>query len=295
MVLHYTITTCYAIMKSYSFFTLLLVIAFSLTACKSSEMAAGGADGAMATAEEVAADVVEEVASASEENMAGELLAKHLEARGGKDKIKAIQTMTWTAGMEMMGMDLPLSIQLKRPYKMRSEVEVSMMNATVTNGFDGTTAWMINPMQGGEDPQKMPEEAAKAMKEQAAIDGSVMHYIESGFEMNYAGEEMVKEKPAHKVEFTLPEDKVATVYFDAGSFLEVKTVQEGQNPMTGANGTITTYAEDYREVGGVMMAHKFTYEFNGELLQTMMIESIEVNKEIPDSVFEMPGISGSMN
>lgn len=271
------------------------MLALSITGCKSSEMAADGVGDGMEAAEEAATSVVEEAASTAEGMMVAELLEKHIEARGGKDKIKAIQTVTWSAGMEMMGMSMPLSVQLKRPNKMRQDVEVAAMGAKIASAFDGTTAWMINPMNGSEEAQKMPEEAANAMKEQGAIDGAVMGYMEKGYEMTYAGKEMVKDKPAHKVDVQLPEDKSVAVYFDAESFLEVMSVQEGQNPMTGASGEIATYPSEYREVEGVMMAHKVTSEFNGELLQTFVIDTIEVNKEIPDSIFEMPGMAGDMN
>ena len=258
-------------------------------------MATDAAKDGMEAAEETMTTVVEEAVPAAEGMMVAELLEKHFEARGGKDKMKSIKTVTWSAGMEMMGMNMPLSVKLKRPNKMRQDVEVAAMGAKIASAFDGTTAWMVNPMSGSEEAQKMPEEAANAMKEQGAIDGAVMGYMEKGYEMTYAGEEMVNDKPAHKVEVQLPEDKSVTVYFDVESLLEVKTVQEGQNPMTGASGEIATYPSDYREVGGVMMAHKITAEFNGELLQTFQIDTIEVNKEIPDSIFEMPGMSGSMN
>ena len=85
--------------------------------------------------------------------------------------------------MEMQGMNMPLQMQLKRPNKMRNVVEVAAMNATIIQGFDGTTAWMLNPMAGS-DPQKLPDEAAREMKERSAIDGAMMMYINEGYE-NY--------------------------------------------------------------------------------------------------------------
>lgn len=252
-------------------------------------------EGDMDTAKETAMAVTEEVVNAApvvEEMGVDAILSKHLEARGGKENIKSIQTVSWTAGMEMMGMNMPLTVQLKRPNKMRQDVDVQAMGAKVVQAFDGTTAWAINPMGGSSDPQKMPEEAAKEMKDRGAIDGTVISYMEKGYEMTYAGEEMVKDKPAHKIMVQLPDDKTVTMFFDAESFMDVKSVQAGVNPMTGEAGMIATYTSDFRDVSGVMMAHKITAEFNDQPLQTFQIDLIEVNKEISDSVFEMPGMSG---
>lgn len=254
----------------------------------------GNMDAAKETAMAVT-EAVEEAPAVVEEMGVDAILASHLEARGGKEAIKAIQTVSWSAGMEMMGMNMPLKVQLKRPNKMRQDVEVPAMGAKVVQAFDGSTAWAINPMGGSEDPQKMPDEAAKEMEDRGAIDGSIIVYMEKGYEMTYEGEEMVNDMPAHKIMVQLPEDKTVTVFFDAESYMEVKTVQDGVNPMTGEPGKIATYTSDYREVGGVMMAHKIAAEFNGQPLQAFEIDLIEVNKDIPDSVFEMPAPKVEMN
>ena len=277
---------------------LLCLCVVFLSACKSSEMVADEAKAGMDAAEETAAMVVNEATetvAVANEMSAEAILARHIEAKGGKDNIKAIQSITWKAGMEMMGMNMPLMVQLKRPNKMRQDVDIQAMGTKVVSGFDGTTGWTINPMMGGSGPQQLPPQAVKEMEEQANMDGAVIHFMEQGYDMSYEGEEMVNEKPAHKVMVQLPNNKSAVIFFDAESYLEVKTVREGTNPATGALGTIAAYTSDYRDVGGVMMAHKISAEFDGQLLNTLQIEAIEINKDIPDSVFEMPGMGGSTN
>ena len=278
--------------KSTLYVPLLFILLLSISACKSAEVATDGAmEATLPSMEEEAANVAE---VAKETSMAVELIDKHFAARGGLEKIKSMQTMTWDAGMEMMGMNMPLKMQLKRPNKMRNVVEVEAMNATIIQGFDGTTAWMLNPMAGN-DPQKLPDEMAKEMKERSAMDGALMSYINEGYEITYEGEEVVKDKPAHKLLVQLPEDKTAQIFLDAETFLEVKSVQEGTNPQTGAKGEIATYSSDYREVEGIMIAHMITAEFDGTPMQTLQIESVQINTPIEDSVFEMPGMVGSMN
>ena len=268
----------------------LLVLSFS--ACKSTEVASDGAmEAGLPTMEEEAADIVEVSKDAS---MAAELLDKHFAARGGLDKLKAVQTMSWEAGMEMMGMSLPLKMQFKRPNKMYSVVEVEAMNATIIQGFDGTTAWMLNPMAGS-DAQKLPDEMAKEMQDRAAMDGALLSYVNKGYEISYEGEEMVNEKPAHKLLVQLPEENTTQVFLDSETFLEVKIIQSGSNPQTGEQGEVATYSSDYREIEGIMIPHKISAEFNGQPMQELQIESVKINMPIDDSIFEMPGMTGSMN
>lgn len=278
--------------RSIRIVTLTCACIFFLSACKSSQVAT---DGAMEEGPVAVEEGANEVVSVSKEtSMAAELVQKSIEARGGMDKIKAIETMTWNAGMEMMGMDMPLTVQFKRPNKMRQVIEVSAMNATITTGFDGKTAWMKNPMQG-QDAQKLPDEQAQEMRDRGAMDGAMVSYIEKGYEITYGGEEAVNDKPAHVLIVQLPEDKTARVFLDAESYLEVKSVQSSTNPMTGEKGELSTYSSDYREVGGILIPHKITAEFDGNPLQELLIESIEVNQPISDALFEMPGMVGSAN
>ena len=111
-----------------------------------------------------------------------ELIAKNLEARGGLEKLKAVNTMmmTGTIDMEMGGQEMSMAVTIykKRPDKMRSEVTIPSMGVEVINGFDGEVAWMDNPMAGG--VQKMPEAQARLAHNQANMDGVFVDYKETG-------------------------------------------------------------------------------------------------------------------
>src|SRR5437762_2830092 len=75
-----------------------------------------------------------------------DLVAKNLQARGGADKIAAIQTMKQTAKLNSQGMDVTMTLYSKRPNLSRKELTVGQQ--TVLYGFDGSTAWTRNPLSG---------------------------------------------------------------------------------------------------------------------------------------------------
>src|SRR5690606_37899900 len=116
---------------------------------------------------------------------------------------------------------------------------VSMMNATVINGYDGETAWTINPMMGS-GPQKLPPDQARQTRQQADIDGPLVDYAAKGYTLEYLGEEAVKGQPAHKLRLMEADSTEAFMYLDAASYLPVKTESEGINPMDGSTTRMTT-------------------------------------------------------
>src|ERR1700683_4987602 len=77
-----------------------------------------------------------------------EIVTKVLAARGGLEKIKAVQTERITGTLyfnpELYG---PFLAEFKRPGKMHNEMTIQ--NKTVARSFNGKdTGWVINPITG---------------------------------------------------------------------------------------------------------------------------------------------------
>ena len=107
--------------------------------------------------------------AAAQTPTADELVAKYLTARGGVDKIKAVNTARIAGTVSAAGQDLQLTVVSKRPNKMRQEVMVQ--GQKMIQAFDGTTAWGVNPMTGNPSPQVMEGPQADLIKTQALFDG----------------------------------------------------------------------------------------------------------------------------
>jgi hypothetical protein len=63
----------------------------------------------------------------------------------------------------------------------------------------------------------------------------------------------------------------------------------GTNPTTGGTVKIETYLGDYRDVGGIMIAHDLEVQMDGDVFQRIKVESVEVNAELDDDLFMFPG------
>lgn len=214
-----------------------------------------------------------------------ELVDRNVEAKGGRELLGSVQSMKQTGQAAVMGMSVPITIYAKRPDKVRSEVEVQGME--IVNAFDGETAWGINPMAGAE-PQKLPADQVASIKSQASFDGMLFNHGENGYTLAYLGEGEVRGAPAYKLRVTDAAGDSLTLFLDADSFLEVKTEKEVTDPQMGQV-TVETFFDDYRVVEGMKLPFVIETVVKGQSFQKVTMEEIDLNAEIPDSLFAFPG------
>jgi len=216
-----------------------------------------------------------------------ELLAKNFEAKGGLQKLKAVQSMKATGKMVLgQGMEAPFVLYAKRPKNMRMEFTIQGM--TGVQAYDGKTAWMTMPFMGKKDPEAMPTEEAKMVEEQADMDGPLMDYKEKGNKVELAGKEQVEGADAYKIKCTLKNGDIRWFYLDAESYLEIKG--EAKRTIRGTEVDGESYLSDYKEVDGLMMPYAMESGSKGAPhRQKMVFEKVEFNVPLADSLFAMPG------
>jgi len=214
------------------------------------------------------------------------IIAKNQEAQGGLAKLKAVQTVRMTGRMTIgPGMEAPIVLEMKRPKQMR--IDIAVQGMTISQAYDGTTGWMINPMSGRADPEAVPSEMLKLLDEQADMDGPLMDYKTKGHTVEFLGSETAEGADCYKLKLTLKNGDVRTFYFDKDSFLLVK--QESKTMMRGSEQVGDTIVGDYKEVSGLIMAHSIDAGQPGQpVRQKMTIDKIEVNVPIDDVRFKMP-------
>lgn len=215
-----------------------------------------------------------------------DIVKKNIDARGGLEKLKAIQNVKMTGKIVMGGgqMEAPMTLQIKRPASMRMDME--FQGQSVVQGYDGTTAWMINPFTGGADAQQMGPDEAEGMTEGSDIDGTLVGYKEKGHKITLAGKEDLTGKPAYKLKVDKKGGKTETIYIDATSFMEVKTV--ATRKIMGNDMEMETFVSDFKPVGGVLIPYTIDSKSSGNSVMTITLDKIEANGAIEDAIFKMP-------
>jgi outer membrane lipoprotein-sorting protein len=213
-----------------------------------------------------------------------EVIAKSTEARGGLEKLKAVQALRMTGRLTMGPMDLPIAIEMKRPGLAR--LDITVQGTAAVQAYDGKTAWGISPMGTGQ-PEPMPAEEAKEMADQADIDGPLVDYKAKGHQVELVGKENVEGSDAYKLKVTKKDGDVEYYFLDADSYLPVRV--EGKRMVRGTEIEGESTLGDYKEAGGYLWPYSIQNGAKGRPeKQSIAVDKIEVNPTIDDARFKMP-------
>ena len=212
-----------------------------------------------------------------------EIVAKSLAARGGVDKIKAIQTQRLT-GHISLGPDAegPFMVEIKRGNKMREEMTIG--GKTNIRTMSGATGWMVG---GDDEPQPLPESAVRNMAGGADIDGPLLDYKAKGNKVELQGKEKVEGRDTYKLMVTTADGQVRYEFLDCETYLGTKW----QGKLAGGEKDfeVESYFHDYRKVDGVMFAFAIDSNSVGESnKQKLVFDKVEVNVPLDDARFGKP-------
>ena len=216
---------------------------------------------------------------------ADEIIARNITARGGAEKIKAVQSQQLLGTISFSPEDAgPFQVEIRRPNKMRQQFSVHgkvLMQVT-----DGKQGWVINPVAVKGEVVALDAAGLKNMEGGAtAIDGPLLNYRQKGNKVELLGKEDVEGKPAYKLRITEADGKVRHDFIDCTSYLEVKW--EGNVDAAGKAG-VQTFFHDYRSVAGVMFSFLMNSDSAGAYRQTIKFDKIEVNTIHDDRLFGKP-------
>ena len=224
---------------------------------------------------------------------ADELAAKNIEAKGGIDKIHAIQSVRLSGKMIISGGMLQLDYVaiIKRPRSVRYEAK--LQGLTEVQAFDGSQAWQINPFQGRKDPEKLSADDAKGMGEDAAdVVGPLVDYREKGYRLESLGSEDVDGTNAYKLRLTRPNGDLMYVFLDPDYFLEIRTLSRRIEHGV-PNETITDYG-DYEKVNGVYVPlSQESGPKSSTDRQKVQFDTAEFNVAVDDAEFHFPAPGGN--
>jgi len=217
---------------------------------------------------------------------ADDIIAKNNDAKGGLARQKAVKSVRMTGRMIVgPGIEAPIVLELKRPKSLR--IDIAIQGMTITQAYDGSVGWMLNPLSGRTDPEPLPSELMKSVEEQADMDGPLVDYKAKGNTVELLGKEKAEGTDCYKLKVTLKNGDVRTYFIDAESCLDVKI--ETRTMVRGTEQLGDIILGDWKEVGGILMAHSVDAGQPGApMRQKMTIDKIELNVPVDDARFTMP-------
>lgn len=214
-----------------------------------------------------------------------DIIAKNLQAKGGAAKWQSMKSVKMTGKMTAQGTEMPLTVYAMRPNFNRQEI--TMPAGKAIQAFDGTTAWVVNPMLGIETPQAVPGPAAELAKNSADFDGALINYKAKGNDIELVGKEQLEGKDVYHLKVTTKGGPVQHYLLDADSGIELRMSAEVELG-GGQKQTLTTAMSNYKQVDGIMIPHTVTQTAGGRTLLQWTITTVEFNAVPDDSIFRLP-------
>jgi hypothetical protein len=220
-----------------------------------------------------------------------DIIARHVAARGGAARIKALQSVrmigkaTTGAGRRAL-----VTREVKRPGRVR--MEFAFQGMTGVYAWDGEHGWQVSPLDGSLDPQPLSAENADLAVEQCDIEGPLVDWKAKGHTVELVGREKVGDQEAFKLKLTLESGAVRYEFLDTQSYLVVKT--EVTRVVRGHAVDLETRFGDYKEVGGLRFPHSIESGARGRPRKlSVVVETIELNPVLDEARFRMPEAAAS--
>lgn len=209
---------------------------------------------------------------------ADEIIARHIEARGGADKIRALQSMVTHGVMNQGGVDVDMNFTYVHDKAYRVD-----FTAAGQSGYNVVTTkegWFFNPFMGHTEPQAMEADQLKEAQAQLDMQGPLFDYKAKGNKVEYLGKESAQGAEFYKVKLTRASGSVVTYYFDK-NYLTAKTVSTAV--VEGNEQEVITEYEDYRKTPeGYMIAYKRINRGT-----EINLDKVEINSKVDESLFKV--------
>jgi hypothetical protein len=214
---------------------------------------------------------------------ADDIIAKYIDATGGKEKLSAINSVVMQSSIEVMGNEAPSTTTILngKGYRNESDFNGQKIVQVVTD----KGGWGVNPLAGNTDPQPLPDEQYKASQDQIYV-VPFLDYAARGEKAEFEGQEKVGDVNAYKVKFTNKDGVATTYYFDPSTYYIIKTSRSSE--MMGQQLDLTVTSSDYQPTDyGWVAPRTIEFDFGGQFSMTIKVQKIDVNQPVDASIFEM--------
>lgn len=215
------------------------------------------------------------------------LVAKNIEAKGGIDALRAVQSVRFTGKMLVNQGQIEFAYTQTKQRPGRVREELTLQGMTLVQAYDGAEGWKISPFGGRKDPEKMSADDSKSLVEDAEVDGPLVDWEAKGSTVEYLGPEDVDGTLAHKLKVVRKNGDVSYVYLDPDAFVEIRILT--QRIEQGAQVEVEIDLGDYEKIAGVFFPFSIEAGSKGSTdKQKVIIEKAEANVPVDDAVFKFP-------
>ncbi len=212
-----------------------------------------------------------------------DIVARHIEARGGYQRLKAIETIKITRTIATPFTDLKVVVYRKRPHLFRLE-QAPVGQPMIPRAIGASEAW---DTVKNKVVVRQPQAFADARDLEGDFDGLLVDWKQKGHTVELEGKEALPGGEAYKLKVTTKGGATGHLYLDAKTYLDRRHVNLTPNRQA----QVVVDFGGWREVNGVRFPFDITEERTSKApVQTLVTytEKIEINVPMDEAMFAPP-------
>lgn len=208
---------------------------------------------------------------------AEEIVAKHIEAIGGADAWRKVNSVRMEGSLQVQGAELQVVQTILNGKGTRQEFTVAGMTGYMI--ITPTAGWNFQPFNGQTSPEPMTSEDIAKSQSELDAQGVLIDYAAKGHTIEYLGKDDVDGTECFKIKVNVKGEDPQTMYFDTKNYLLIRQVSKQSR--NGQEVEVTTNYSNYEKLPeGILFAKSITLPF-GEL----NVSKVTINGSIDESIF----------
>jgi hypothetical protein len=214
-----------------------------------------------------------------------DLLARSLDARGGRAKLSAVETRRESGRLALAeGAEWPFALEHKRPRSVRMEID--LQGAKLIRVYDGVHGWQMQPQKKVAEEMGLDDRRNMAGEADFDFCGALVDTNVKG-NAEVVGKQTADGHDVYRVKVILLTGDVSYFDLDAATYLPIHW--EGARWINGRPVVFESSFADYRDVDGIRYPFLINTWMKGSTQkQRRTFVKIENNPPIADARFAMP-------
>jgi len=209
---------------------------------------------------------------------ADEIISKHIEAIGGADAWRKVNSIKMEGSLQVQGANVSMTQTVLNGKGNRQDITVMGMNGYII--LSPTSGWIFMPFNGQAAPEAMTAEQVAESQAELDAQGNLIDYAAKGHTVEYLGKDDVEGTECFKLRVNLKSGKPETLFLDTKSYLIIRSISVQK--ANGQEAEITTNFSNYEKLPeGIFMSKSIGLPF-GEL----NINKIVINDPVDESIFK---------
>lgn len=207
-----------------------------------------------------------------------DVINKHIEAMGGKDKMMSLTSLKMSGSFNVQGTDV--SMVITRKHMVGSRADISVMGTENYQLITPAKGSVFMPIQGQSEPQAMPDDQLKTGQTQLDLQGPFINYKEKGNTISLVGKETIDGTECYKLQVTFKNGAHTDYYISTKDNRIYKTSTKLN--INGEDTDVETVYSNYKQNADGFWFPYTTTSLRGET----NYDTIETNIAVDDKIFK---------